>query len=77
MNDIDEAAIERFLDNAQLHAQAKNDWAEGFWLGRAVQHADQNAVDHEWLTAEFEARGLDAAVIAIPKPGDATGAHLN
>ena len=70
MNEIDAQVVREFLDNAQLHGSANNDWAEGYWIGRAVQHANQNAIDYGDLVAEFENRGLDAAVIAIPKPGD-------
>lgn len=70
MNEVDMAVVTGFLDNAQMHQGAQNEWAEGFWIGRAVQHANQNAVDYDDLVTEFESRGLDAAVIAIPKPGD-------
>lgn len=70
MNNIDIEVIEGFLDFAQLQAVANNDWGEGFWIGRAIQHADQNAIDHEWLVGAFELRGLDVAVIPNPKPGD-------
>lgn len=69
--DIDSAVIEEYLDTALLHANAQNDWAEGYWIGRAVQHAHQNAVDHDWLVEQFKDRGLDDAVVADPKPGDA------
>lgn len=70
MNEVDRAVILEFLDNAQMHQGAQNEWAEGYWIGRAVQHANQNAVEYDDLVEEFEARGLDAAVIAIPKSGD-------
>jgi hypothetical protein len=67
---MDMEAISSYLDNAQLHGRASNDWAEGYWIGRAVEHAHQNAVSHDWLIRELEGRGLDSAVVAIPKPGE-------
>lgn len=70
VTDIDSAVIEEYLDAALLHANAQNDWAEGYWIGRAVQHAHQNAVDWKWVVTQMIERGLDAAVVAIPKAGD-------
>lgn len=66
--DIDRAVIAEYLDNALINSN--NDWGEGYWIGRAVQHAHQNAVDHDWLVGAFTNRGLDAAIVAEPKPGD-------
>jgi hypothetical protein len=76
MTTMDEEVIEVYLDNAALHSGAENQWGEGYWVGRAIQHAEQNAVNHEWLIAEMEARGLDSAVVAIPR-GDEPNAALN
>lgn len=70
MLDMDSVVIRDYLDTAQLHAAARNDWAEGYWLGRAIEAARQNAIDPDWLVAELDARGLDKAIVAEPKQGD-------
>jgi hypothetical protein len=75
MTSMDQEVIDQYLDNARLHSDT-NEWAEGYWIGRAISHAEQNAVNHEWLIESFEERGLDAAVVAIPK-GDALDPTMN
>lgn len=75
LTDVDQAVVEEYLDNALIHAD-KNEWAEGYWIGRAVQHAHQNAVDYDWVVEQFTARGLDAAVVAVPK-GDGSDPRDN
>ena len=68
--ETDEQQIVHYLDNAILHQLGENEWAEGYWIGRAVEYASQNALDYNWLVEQWSERGLDAAVIAVPKPGD-------
>lgn len=70
---LDYEVVSEYLDYAQRHAARGNGWAEGYWIGRAVEHAHQNAIGHEALVSEFESRGLDTAVIATPKPRDPEG----
>ena len=65
MDDLD--VIRQYLDNASMHEEASNEFGYGYWLGRALEHADQNAVDVSWLVAEVESRGLDAALVGVPK----------
>lgn len=67
--DIDAEVIVEYLDNAQMHGARDNRWAEGYWIGRAVQHWHQNHVDRKWFVQELKARGLDSAVLAEPWPG--------
>jgi hypothetical protein len=75
MTEMDQEVVLQYLDNARFHG-AENQWAEGYWVGRAIQHAEQNALDHEWLIEQFEVHGLDSAVVAVPR-GDEPNAALN
>jgi hypothetical protein len=65
MNEMDMEVTVQYLDNARFHVG--NAWAEGYWIGRAIEHAEQNALDHDWLIEQFEVHGLDTAVVAIPR----------
>lgn len=55
---MDEQAILSFIANAEMHAEAGNDWGEGYWIGRAVSHAEQNAISKEWLAQMLKKAGL-------------------
>ncbi len=68
MTDIDQEVIEGYLDNAVMWFTRDNDFAVGLWLGRALEHAEQNAVDHEWMLRELSARVLDTGLVKVPKP---------
>ncbi len=58
---VDEELIMEFLDAA---ANSKgDDYSEGYWVGRALQHADQNAISFQWLVAEFSYRELELAKV--------------
>lgn len=67
--DIDQEVIVMYLDNAEMHKAANNGWGEGYWMGRAVEHVNQNAVDRGWFAHECLLRGLDTELLARLKAG--------
>lgn len=67
MTEIDRKIIKDYLDNARLHEQVGNEFGYGYWMGRSMSHAEQNAIDSDWLTRQVDKRGLDTAIIEIPK----------
>lgn len=63
----DKQQVEWFLTTAKSHAERGNEFGHGMFVGRALEHADQNAIDLDWLRGEFESRGLDSALVSVPK----------
>ena len=66
----DQEIIQQYLEIAKMHAEREsNTFGYGLYIGRALEHAEQNAVDPDWLKQAFSDAGLenDAALIAEPK----------
>lgn len=59
---MDDQVVMEYLDHARQQKDAHNVFAEAFWMGRAVQHVHQNAMDVYWLTCQLEERGLETLV---------------
>lgn len=67
--DMDQEVIVMYLDYAELHKDAHNSWGEGYWMGRSVEHVNQNAVDRGWFARECLVRSLDTELVAYLKAG--------
>ena len=67
IDDDDTQYVEKWLNSAELHHGRSNAFAEGFALGRALEHVEQNAMDYEWFTEELRGRGLDTGIVPVPK----------
>ncbi len=66
----DQRMIEEYLEIAKMHKEKEHStFGYGLYIGRALEHAEQNAVDPEWLVEAFNDAGLpdDAALVSVPK----------
>ncbi len=67
--DSDQAVIKEYLAVAAEHAERGNAYGRGLFVGKALVHAEQNAIDPDWLVKEFKRAGLedDAPLVSLPK----------
>lgn len=64
----DEQIVREYLDNAEMMKdRGDNEFGHGYWIGRAMSHAEQNAIDPAWLVREMNRRVLDSALVSVPK----------
>lgn len=70
----DHEVVCAYLDNAEmLKDRGDNEFGHGYWIGRALSHSEQNAIDPAWLVRQMDKRGLDSALVPVPKIEAARG----